>query len=534
MSDKKSIKKVGRYTIIEKIASGGMAVVYKARDPKLKRQVAIKVMNKDLAIDEAFRARFEKEMEILAKLKDPNIVSVYDGDWQGEHPYIVMELIDGKTLQEVFESKDYNTSQKLDILEKIAEGLDYAHEEGVVHGDLKPNNIMIDKKDVPKILDFGIAMLSEGRVCDGKIFIGTPRYSCPEQATTGAITGKQGDLFTLGLMTQEWLSGSYPFSGTRPEELIQSIRADQPEITVPKGFSESGWHRLFEAALSKNPEDRPVSARQFVADLKKCLAPKPGRPLYKHSQRHLFGHRRNRGKLVLQVVNGVEEGRTYHLKEREMLTLGKRAGWRIDCKFVSPQHAIIRRNGERVELMDLDSDHGTFVEGSRLPNQDWTDINRFFVLGTTILALGPVDDMLPDRGPAYLDTYDLADTPLEILPEIYRYRRGYIDILTLWNHLLSVPELGPMVTELSIDATQVKRRIQDNKIFDATESWLNAHLARDRGAYHNDSGRVLLTPLVARLMDDYRDSKNLEKMMNDILYNPYLTLVQPLLEPATD
>ncbi|HVM21399.1 MAG TPA: protein kinase, partial [Egibacteraceae bacterium] len=254
----------GRYELSERIASGGMASVWRAHDEVLARTVAVKLLHDHLAADEDFRERFRREAIAAAKLTHPNVVSLYDTGSDGDRVYLVMEFVDGATLREVINDlKRLECGQAAAIGERVARALDYAHDRGLVHRDIKPANILIGDDGAVKVADFGIAKADEhdGDLTKTGMVLGTAAYVAPEQITgQGPIDGR-ADQYALGCMLYEALTGRQPFKGdtavaTAAQRLESSpapLRSFRPDI--PRGLD-----AIVMRAMARDPEDRFVSA----------------------------------------------------------------------------------------------------------------------------------------------------------------------------------------------------------------------------------------------------------------------------------
>ena len=202
-----------RYEILERIGTGGMAVVYKAKCHRLNRLVAVKILKSDLAQDEDFRRRFNAESQAVAQLSHPNIVSVYDVSRGGDTEYIVMELIDGITLKQYMEKRgQLNWRESLHFITQIMRGLSHAHSRGIVHRDIKPQNIMVLRDGSVKVADFGIACLENSAQTLTQEALGSVHYISPEQAR-GDRTDARSDIYSAGVVLYEMLTGRLPFEG---------------------------------------------------------------------------------------------------------------------------------------------------------------------------------------------------------------------------------------------------------------------------------------------------------------------------------
>ena len=223
--------KIGRYEIKSELGRGGMATVYRAFDPSFDREVAIKVLPREMMHDPQFRVRFEREIKMVAGLEHPSIVPVYDVGDEGGQPYFVMRYMMGGSLAGLIEKGKIPIEETARIVEKIAQGLTYAHKKGIVHRDLKPDNILFDGNGDPFISDFGIAKLTESASSlTGSGVIGTPAYMSPEQAQGNEIDGRS-DIYGLGVILYQMLSGQQPYNADTPMGVVvKHITEPVPEI----------------------------------------------------------------------------------------------------------------------------------------------------------------------------------------------------------------------------------------------------------------------------------------------------------------
>ena len=257
-----------RYEILEKIGSGGMAVVYKALDHRLNRFVAIKILKADLAQDPDLRRRFHAESQAVAMLSHPNIVSVYDVNHSGGVDYIVMELIEGITLKQYINRKGIlNWKEALHFTTQIVKALEHAHSRGIIHRDIKPHNIMLLKDGNVKVADFGIARLLTTQNTLTKQTLGSVHYISPEQAK-GDAADTRSDLYSVGVVMYEMLTSRLPFEGDSPVSIaiqhISSVPLQPREINpdIPIGLEE-----ITMKAMDPNINTRYQSATEMIADL---------------------------------------------------------------------------------------------------------------------------------------------------------------------------------------------------------------------------------------------------------------------------
>lgn len=259
-----------RYEIEEKIGDGGMAAVYRGRDIRLNRVVAIKVLHAHHATDSNFLQRFNHEAQVAANLRHPSIVDIYDVGREERFHYIVMEFVDGSDLKSlILRYKQLPVQQVLQIGSAIAEGLDAAHQLGMVHRDVKPQNIMVTHDSTAKITDFGIAKsgLSTAQTETGVTF-GTADYISPEQARGQSATA-QSDIYALGVTIYEALTGQLPFTGDNAVAVaIQHVSSKPPPIRRHNPNVSPALEQLIMRALAKNPADRPATAKEFARLLK--------------------------------------------------------------------------------------------------------------------------------------------------------------------------------------------------------------------------------------------------------------------------
>jgi len=259
-----------RYELGEMIGTGGMADVYIARDKRLAREVAVKVLRSDLAKDPSFVARFRKEAFAAAGLNNPGIVAVYDS---GEEPapYIVMELVSGHTLRELIHSGEkLPLSRALEIGAGILAALEYSHECGIVHRDIKPANIMITDQGDVKVMDFGIARILDdlnATLTSTWNIVGTAQYLSPEQALGEAVDARS-DIYSTGCLLYELLTGKPPFVGDTPVSIAyQHVSAELVAPSKIQPALPAGIDILLAVALAKKPEDRYQSAGLMLDDL---------------------------------------------------------------------------------------------------------------------------------------------------------------------------------------------------------------------------------------------------------------------------
>jgi class 3 adenylate cyclase/tetratricopeptide (TPR) repeat protein/tRNA A-37 threonylcarbamoyl transferase component Bud32 len=267
-------KKLRAYEITEEIGSGGMATVYRAYQPSMDRHVAIKVIHSAILHDPVLRERFQREARLIARLEHPHLLPVYDFDGEHDPPYIVMRYLEGGTLKQVQTRGAVPRDELLYILFQLAGALDYAHRQDVVHRDIKPSNVMIDREGNAFLTDFGIARATDGdREMTGTgILVGTPGYMAPEQARGDGRIDKAADIYSLGVMAFELLTGAPPYDHESRFGLVLAHlndpvpKASERDPSLPAAVDE-----VLARAMAKAREDRYPTAGAFVEELARAL-----------------------------------------------------------------------------------------------------------------------------------------------------------------------------------------------------------------------------------------------------------------------
>ncbi|HEY3052293.1 MAG TPA: serine/threonine-protein kinase, partial [Thermoanaerobaculia bacterium] len=267
---------VGTYRILAPLGAGGMGEVYRARDEKLNRDLALKILSADLAANAEHVRRFQQEAHAASALNHPNIITIYDIGRTDDTAYIAMELVDGQDLRSMQAGARLPLKNVLRIAVKVADGLAAAHERGIVHRDLKPENVMISRDGFVKILDFGLAKLVRAftemestapHTTPGAVF-GTVAYMSPEQAA-GRVVDFRSDQFSLGVILYEMLTGRMPFNeATAAETLAAIIRRDPPPASSISEAVTPDLQRVLDRCLAKDPADRYGSTRDLARDLR--------------------------------------------------------------------------------------------------------------------------------------------------------------------------------------------------------------------------------------------------------------------------
>jgi serine/threonine protein kinase len=265
---------IGSYEIVSQIGAGGMAMVYKAYQPKLDRFVAIKMMHESFSQDENFMARFEREARIVARLDYPHIVPVYDYDNYENQPYLVMKIVEGQTLKQQMRNNPPSIDELLIILDKIGKALHYAHEAGVLHRDIKPSNIIIDERGEPYLTDFGLARITHQGESTMSVdtMLGTPHYISPEQAKGETNLDARTDVYSLGVVLYELVTGRVPFIADTSYAIIHDQIYKAPPL--PSELDEEispNIEAVLLKALAKNAEDRYATPVALVDDFRRAV-----------------------------------------------------------------------------------------------------------------------------------------------------------------------------------------------------------------------------------------------------------------------
>jgi len=276
MAEKQTELHVGRFTILRRLGRGGMGAVYEGHDPALDRRVAIKTLTSDVIADAETRSRFEREARAAAKLAHPNIVTMYElGNFGGkEKPYIVMEYLEGTDVASLISGgRSVPLAEALDIVAQLCRALDFAHQKGVVHRDVKPANLRYLDDGQIKIMDFGIARVEGGhQITKSGVMIGTLHYMSPEQIRGEKLDGRT-DIFSAGCILYELLAGVRPFSGESATSILYNIVHETPKPVVQKNSDlPQEVQRVIDRALAKRPEDRFASAGDMAKELEKILS----------------------------------------------------------------------------------------------------------------------------------------------------------------------------------------------------------------------------------------------------------------------
>ncbi len=275
-------KTVSHYRIIEKLGEGGMGEVYLAEDTKLHRRVALKFLPAHLTADREARERFEREAQAAAALNHPNIVTIYEINEFAGGTYMVMEYVEGSALKDKIQSLGKPPVQQavldkllplgdvIDTTVQLCEGLARARRAGIVHRDIKPGNILINKDGIVKILDFGIAKLKGvSKLTSELSTLGTVYYMSPEQTFGKEVDGRS-DIWSVGVLLYEMLTGQLPFKGDYPQSVMYAIVNEEPEpVTALRSGVPIELERIIQKALEKNRDERYQNVMDMVVDLRR-------------------------------------------------------------------------------------------------------------------------------------------------------------------------------------------------------------------------------------------------------------------------
>lgn len=272
-----SMQKLGQYAIIKEVGRGGMATVYLARDQANNRQVALKVLPKQFTHDPQFRGRFEREAQVLARIRHPYIVPVYDFGQVDDQPYLVMHYLGGGTLAERMGTRAMPLAEVLPIAKRLADALDSVHKMGIVHRDLKPGNILLDEKGQAYLTDFGIIKLAEETAAYTQtgMIVGTPKYMSPEQAMGQGDVEYHSDLYTFAVILYEMLAGQHPFATTGDTPvgmMLKHVSDPPPTLETARLKLPARCNAILMRGLAKRPTDRYASASELVQALASAQA----------------------------------------------------------------------------------------------------------------------------------------------------------------------------------------------------------------------------------------------------------------------
>ncbi|HSH04780.1 MAG TPA: serine/threonine-protein kinase [Anaerolineae bacterium] len=263
---------IGRYEVIEQLGQGGMAKVYLAEDPYMKRQVAIKLLPIQFMMDDPILLDyFKQEAEVVANLEHPTVAPVFDyGYHTNGQPYLVMRYMMGGTLEEMLADGKLRVNKFARIMQRVADALDYAHDHGVIHRDIKPSNILFDQDGQAYLGDFGLAKFynrSSGQT--GTLFLGTPEYMSPEQVKNDPHLDGRCDIYSLGIILFRYLAGKLPYQNDSPmATAIMHVLDPLPNILEIKPDLNEHWAEVLAKATAKDPNDRYNRAHDLAEDIR--------------------------------------------------------------------------------------------------------------------------------------------------------------------------------------------------------------------------------------------------------------------------
>jgi serine/threonine protein kinase len=385
---------IGRYQVVEKLASGGMGTVYLARDPVIERLVAIKLLREGFESSE-LRERFFREARSAGGLVHVNIVAIYDLGEHESQPYIAMEYVPGETIQNLIARRaEIPLVRKLQWLEEISAGLHYAHRSGIVHRDIKPGNLMIDAEGTAKILDFGIARVDDQSGSDTRpgTLIGTLNYMSPEQVTGQSNLNARADIFSFGAVAYELLSYQQAFPGGLPQALNAILQVMPPALAAIVPGIDPDLSAIVDRCLAKSPEDRYLGfedVRTALAAVRSRLvgdSPEPAVSILPHvpsSRRHDPAYELQRRRRE-QVNSGLEQARVALAEAK------------IDRAIEAVEHALLLDpdNASALELLD-DLHRRIPATPSPAPAPARPSAHGPETLQGTIIAPAPIPAVLP-------------------------------------------------------------------------------------------------------------------------------------------
>jgi serine/threonine protein kinase len=264
--------RIGKYALRGLLGKGGMGAVYRAFDPFLEREVALKAMLPQIAEVPEHKQRFEREARAVARLTHPNVVTVFDLGYHTDGaPYIVMELLQGEDLLHITRRRpDMPLAEKVGVILQVLDGLGHAHKAGIVHRDIKPANIFISKDGTAKIMDFGIARLGPSAATGTGAVLGTASYMSPEQVQGQPVDGRS-DLFSVGSVLCELLAGQRPFDAETPLATMYQIANNDPLLDLPEAPEYGRFRPVLQKALARDPNERYATSKEFARALSQCL-----------------------------------------------------------------------------------------------------------------------------------------------------------------------------------------------------------------------------------------------------------------------
>jgi serine/threonine-protein kinase len=346
----------GPYTVVKELGSGGMGVVYLARDTRLRRLVALKLLLPRPGSTGELLARFRREAEVVARLQHPNIVQLYEAGEHDGSPYLVMEYVDGESLSRKLAASLMPARDAAELLEVMARAVDAAHQQGIIHRDLKPSNVLLTATGTPKVADFGLAKqldpdtLAPSFATKTEALLGTPGYMAPEQSKGNAEVGPAADVYALGAILYECLTGRPPFRAASVLETLEQVRNQDP---VPPGRLQPGVPRDLQTiclkCLEKEPGKRYTTARELADDLARFLRGEPilARPVSWRERLVKWTRRKPAlaalaGVSLLALAGLVTGGVVYERQLRQALHEKTSEGERADANYREARDTVQR------------------------------------------------------------------------------------------------------------------------------------------------------------------------------------------------
>lgn len=427
------------HPILSKIGSGGMGVVYLARDERLGRDVAIKTLSPRYAHSPELTARFLREARTMAQMAHPNIARIYSLGAPGEPPHFVMELLKGAPLTTA--SAKLSFHQKAELMDKVVLAVAFLHEHGVLHRDLKPDNVLVDLDLEPKLLDFGLSIDAADpfRLSQPGDIAGTPHYLSPEQ-TRGANIDQRSDVFALGVLLYELLTGHVPFEGSTASELIERIRTQEPIVPARRNAAiPRDLQNICLKALEKDPRHRYLSARAMAEDLERFLA---GESVLADPE----AYSRLMSAQIAQHLNDLE-------------------GWRADGIISPAEHDALRGRYDRL----IDREDAWIMDARRLTLPQVSLYLGAWIL-TTAAALLTIF-RYPGLGPAPASAMALSSVAPAAWFGIDAWKRGRFRVALAF--LLGVTLLLPLAAAVLLNefgyASTLTQGRKDLELFDALD-----------------------------------------------------------------
>ncbi|MGB3862710.1 MAG: serine/threonine-protein kinase, partial [Candidatus Aminicenantaceae bacterium] len=267
------MEKIGKYKIIGELGKGAMGIVYKGIDPDINREVAIKLIRFDMVSEDSEKEdaarRFIREAQSAGNLEHPNIITIYEVGREDNQTFIVMQYVDGESLKQAISAgKRFSPVEVVDLMTCLCDALELAHQNKIVHRDIKPGNILLDKQGRPYLVDFGVARMEMSTMTQSGTIVGTPSYMSPEQIQ-GIRVDSRADIFSLGVIIYEMLTGKRPFEGDHITTIVYKIMNEEPtNIREMKKDLPEGFEQVIKKALEKDSNKRYQSCKELAADLK--------------------------------------------------------------------------------------------------------------------------------------------------------------------------------------------------------------------------------------------------------------------------